>query len=52
MRVVFDTNGLVSAFLERGFCADLLRLVLSEHTLVTSEVVSPRRCWEQLSGAC
>jgi hypothetical protein len=30
---------LVSAFLARGLCADLLRLVLSEHTLVSSEVV-------------
>lgn len=39
MRVVFDTNVLVSAFLARGLCADLLRLVLTEHTLVTSEVV-------------
>lgn len=39
MRVVFDTNVLVSAFLARGLCADLLRLVLSEHTLVSSEVV-------------
>ena len=39
MRVFFDTNVLVSAFLARGLCADLLRLVLSERTLVTSEVV-------------
>lgn len=39
MRVFFDTNALVSAFLARGLCADLLRLVLSEHTLVSSEVV-------------
>ncbi len=39
MRVFFDTNGLVSAFLPRGLCADLLRLVLSEHTLVSSEVL-------------
>jgi hypothetical protein len=30
---------LVSAFLTRGLCADLLRLVLMEHILVTSEVV-------------
>lgn len=36
----FDTNGLVSALLALGLCADLLRLVLSEHTLATSEVVS------------
>jgi putative PIN family toxin of toxin-antitoxin system len=34
-----DTNVLVSAFLARGLCADLFRLVLIEHTLVTSEVV-------------
>lgn len=39
MRVFFDTNVLVSAFLARGLCADLLRLVLSEHTLASSEVV-------------
>lgn len=39
MRVFFDTNVLVSAFLARGLCADLLRLVLSEHTLVSGEVV-------------
>ena len=39
MRVFFDTNVLVSAFLARGLCADLLRLVLTEHTLVSSEVV-------------
>lgn len=39
MRVFFDTNVLVSAFLARGLCADLLRLVLTEHTLLTSEVV-------------
>jgi len=39
MRVFFDTNVIVSAFLARGLCADLLRRVLSEHTLVSSEVV-------------
>ncbi len=39
MRVFFDANVLVSALLARGLCADLLRLVLTEHTLVTSEVV-------------
>jgi len=39
VRVFIDTNVLVSAFLARGLCADLLRLVLTEHTLVTSEVV-------------
>jgi len=39
VRIFFDTNVLVSAFLARGLCADLLRLVLREHTLVSSEVV-------------
>jgi putative PIN family toxin of toxin-antitoxin system len=39
VRIVFDTNVLVSAFLARGLCADLLRLVLREDTLVSSKVV-------------
>ncbi len=39
MRVFLDTNVLVSAFATRGLCADVLRVVLGEHTLVTSEVV-------------
>ncbi len=39
MRVFLDTNVLVSAFATRGVCADVLRVVLTEHTLVTSEVV-------------
>jgi putative PIN family toxin of toxin-antitoxin system len=39
VRVFFDTTVLVSAFLARGLGADLLRLVLTEHTLVTSAVV-------------
>ena len=39
MRVFLDTNVLVSAFAARGVCADVLRVVLSEHTLVTGEVV-------------
>jgi len=34
-----DTNVLVSAFATRGLCADVVRLVLAEHTLVTAEVV-------------
>ena len=33
------TNVLVTFFLALGLYADLLRLVLTEHTLVTSEVV-------------
>jgi putative PIN family toxin of toxin-antitoxin system len=44
VRVSFDTNVLVSAFLARGLCADLLRLVLTQHTLVTSEVVLDELC--------
>lgn len=39
MRVFLDTNVLVSAFATRGLSADVLRLVLSEHTLITGEVV-------------
>lgn len=39
MRVFLDTNVLVSAFATRGVCADVLRVVLTEHTLVTGEVV-------------
>lgn len=38
MRVYLDTNVLVSAFTTRGLCADLVRLVLTEHGLVTGEV--------------
>ena len=39
MRVFLDTNVLVSAFATRGVCADVLRVVLAEHTLVMGEVV-------------
>lgn len=38
MRVFFDTNVLVSAYTARGMSADLLRLVLAEHELLTGEV--------------
>ena len=38
MKVYFDTNVLVSAFMARGLCADLMRVVLAEHELVTGEV--------------
>lgn len=38
MKVYFDTNVLVSAFTARGLCADLMRVVLAEHELVTGEV--------------
>ena len=39
MRVLLDTNVLVSAFTTRGLCADLFRLVLAEHELLSAEVV-------------
>ena len=38
MRVFLDTNVLVSAYAARGICADLLRLILAEHELLTGEV--------------
>ena len=37
MRIFLDTNVLVSAFTTRGLCADVLRVVLRDHTLVTGE---------------
>lgn len=39
MRGFLDTKVLVSAFATRGICADVLRVVLAEHTLITSEAV-------------
>jgi predicted nucleic acid-binding protein len=39
LRVFPDTNVLASAFGTRGLCADVLRLILREHELVTGEVV-------------
>ena len=38
MRVFLDTNVLVSAFAARGLCADLMRLLLAEHEVLTGEV--------------
>ena len=38
MKVFLDTNVLVSAYTARGLCADLMRLILTEHELVTGEV--------------
>jgi len=37
LRIFFDTNVLVSALMTRGLCADLYRLVVAEHELVTGE---------------
>lgn len=39
MRIFLDTNVLVSGFATRGLGADVVRLLLSEHELLTSEVV-------------
>ncbi|MEE8512377.1 MAG: hypothetical protein V3S36_07015, partial [Acidiferrobacterales bacterium] len=39
MRVFPDTGVLVAALATRGLCADLLRLVLVEHQLVTGRPV-------------
>lgn len=39
MKVFLDTNVLASAFATRGLCADLLRLVLAEHELLSGQVV-------------
>ena len=39
MRVFLDTNVLVSAFATRGLSADVFRHILTEHTLITGEVV-------------
>ena len=39
VRVFPDTNVLASALGTRGLCADVLRLILGEHELVTGEVV-------------
>ena len=38
MKVFFDTNVLISAFTTRGLSADLFRLVVAEHGLLTGEV--------------
>jgi putative PIN family toxin of toxin-antitoxin system len=39
VRVFLDTNVLVAAFATRGLCADVLRHVLAEHELITSDLV-------------
>jgi putative PIN family toxin of toxin-antitoxin system len=39
MRLFLDTNVLVSAFVARDLCADLVRLVLTHHTQLTGQVV-------------
>ena len=39
-RICLDSNVLVAAFIARGLCADLLKLVLSEYELIVPEVVA------------
>lgn len=39
MRVLLDTNVLVAALATRGLCEDVLRIVLSEHSLLTSDTI-------------
>lgn len=39
MRAFLDTNVLVSGFATRGLSADVVRLLLAEHELLTGEVV-------------
>lgn len=39
MKVFLDSNVLISAFATRGLSADVLRLVLTEHDLVSADVV-------------
>ena len=38
MRVFFDTNVLISAYTAHGLSADLFRLVMTEHQILTGEV--------------
>ena len=38
MKVFLDTNVLVSAFTTRGLSTDVVRLILTEHELLTGEV--------------
>ncbi|MDZ7719079.1 MAG: putative toxin-antitoxin system toxin component, PIN family [Balneolaceae bacterium] len=39
MKIFADTNVLVSAFTARGLCADLLKVILADHQLMTGEFV-------------
>jgi putative PIN family toxin of toxin-antitoxin system len=39
VRIFLDTNVLVSAFVSRGLCTDLLKIVLGEHELLVSNLV-------------
>jgi putative PIN family toxin of toxin-antitoxin system len=39
MKVVFDTNVLIAAFISHGTCAELLEYCICKHILVTSEAI-------------
>jgi putative PIN family toxin of toxin-antitoxin system len=39
VRILLDTNVLVAAFATRGFCHDILQIVLAGHQLVVGEAV-------------
>lgn len=39
MRILLDTNVLVAAFATRGFCHDILQIVLAQHQLLVGETV-------------
>ncbi len=39
MKIVFDTNVLIAAFITRGVCADLLEHCIRQHSLVTSSYI-------------
>lgn len=39
MKILLDTNVLVAAFATRGFCLDVLQLVLAEHRLLVGETI-------------
>ena len=39
MKILLDTNVLVAAFATRGFCLDVLQVVLAEHRLLVGETI-------------
>ena len=39
MKILLDTNVLVAAFATRGFCHDILQIVLTQHRLLVGEAV-------------
>jgi putative PIN family toxin of toxin-antitoxin system len=39
LKIFLDTNVLVSSFITRGLCADIFRIILSEHHLILCDYV-------------